>query len=263
MPELPELDITVEQPADPSLDDAENKCCSKDKRIKDIDISIKGDKENPDLDIIRGTPPESDLENLSEIVTSKPYINMSVFDVFKEQYSNVTKNGSYLGEIFGMYTSRSVKFMRLIQMKCDTEVVDTYIERYIVFKHKHTTDIIAKCIKHAADIKQHLTEYYKQNTVDGPSKLDDIPMYIAQYAIYLIYQVSNAKFTVNDDKEYYNKIKSNIEDPFKEPVSKMFTNIQTYIIDDKYTESNYNADLKQIFAVNHKPTSQRTRKNRK
>jgi hypothetical protein len=263
IPKLPELNINVAQPADPSLDNAENKCCSKDKRIKDADISIEGNKENPDLDIIRGTPPEDDIEKLSEYIMSKPYINMSVFDVFKQQYLSATENKDFLGEIFGMYTSRSVKFMRLIQLQFNTKIVDTYIERYILFKHKHTTKIIAKCIKHSADIKQHLIEYYKQNTFEDPSKLNDIPMYIAQYATYLIYQVSNAKFTVNDDKEYYNQIKSNIEDPFKEPVSKMFANIQKYIIGKKYTESNYNGDLKQIFAVNHKHTSQRTRKNRK
>ena len=263
MPVLPKLNISVEQPVDSSLDNAETECCSEDKRIKDADISIQGDKKNPDLDIIRGTPPEDQIENISEYIISKPYINISVFDVFKQQYLSAVENKEFLGELFGMYSSRSVKFMRLIQLQFDTEMVDTYIERYVLFKHKHTTKIIAKCIKHSADIKQHLTEYYRHNTLDSPNKLDDIPMYISQYAAYLIYQVSNTRFNVNSDKEYYINIKENIEDLFKEPITKMFTNIQNYIIGEKYKESNYNADLKHIFAVNHKHTSQRTRKNQK
>jgi hypothetical protein len=263
MPKLPELDITVSQPIDSSNDNAENKCCSEEKRIKDSDISIEGDKENPDLNIIRGTPPEDQIENISEYIISKPYINMSVFDVFKQQYMSAVENKDFLGELFGMYSSRSVKFMRFIQLQFDTEVVDTYIERYVLFKHKHTTKIIAKCIKHAADIKPKLIESNYTKKDEDPTKLEDIPMYISKYAAYLIYQASNAGFSVDSDKEYYNKIKSNIEDPFKDPITKLFTNIQKYIISEKYTESNYNDDLKQIFAVNHKHTSQRTRKNRK
>jgi hypothetical protein len=70
--------------------------------------------------------------------------------------------------------------MKQIQMQFNSNEVDDYIERYILTKHPRTTNIISKCIKHAADIK--LVVFQKEHLDD-----DEPNQLITEYSAYLMY----------------------------------------------------------------------------
>jgi len=252
-PELPNLDMSVEQPPDAD----ENECCQK--RIEDAELVIENEQ-NESLEIIKGTPPDTDLKRMFEYINSSPYINISVFNVFKQQYISSAEDNEFLRVLFGMYSSRTVKFMRFIQLQFTLDTVDTYIERYILFKHPHTTKIITRCIKHAADIKSKLEQKQKKQEQEQEQS---IVTQISQYATFLINQASTPSFELSKNSQY----------PFIDFIKKSSTSFNSIVInqiisnmfdgkliDKTYTDLNYNNDLQSIFSVNNASSSRKTRK---
>lgn len=164
--------------------------------VRNGDNNLSNDKV-PDFLAIEGIGKE---RSIADKVT--PAILLSVFNVYKDQFEQCTRDEPFLRELFDMYSSRCIKFMKQIRLQFENDGVNDYIEMYILTKHPYTSKIISESAKHAADIKASiakkpaLTEEEEEDPVkieEQKGTQDNFVRLISQYAAFLMHTGSIVK----------------------------------------------------------------------
>ena len=241
---------------------------------------IPSNKENDELDKScdkqLNTPPSS--SGTSELVKMKnsdansSFFNhfettylMPVFDVLKTNFYECTEDIDFLKELFDMYSGRSIKFAKQIQLQFESDDVDDYIQKYILTKHPYTLKIISECIKHVADIK--FTKSFKlQNSTDLTTDGQEFTNILSQYAAFLMH---SGAFDMPD-------INMSHKTPFIDFINKQLpiffrdkleikAKIQKFIIGKapQHQIKSYNESLQNIFSINKSSVSKNQRYTRK
>lgn len=205
------------------------------------------------------------FESLMAPSSEKQYIELPVFELFKEQFMQCSDDVDLLAELFNMYSSRSIQFMQKVQMRFYVEnaPMNAYIIKFILTKHKYTTKIISECIRHAADKKLSLTNKIPQlQPLDIPL---DIQIYeyeyatgMSKYATFLIFCVSktslkNSKPDTGDS--YYitllNQVTEENDGIIINYISQYLNDniIKEFVLTEK-DKQKYNSELTKLFALN-------------
>ena len=164
--------------------------------VRNGDKNLSND-EVPDFLAIEGIGKE---RSIADKVT--PAILLSVFNVYKDQFEQCTRDEPFLRELFDMYSSRCIKFMKQIRLQFENDGVNDYIEMYILTKHPYTSKIISESAKHAADIKASIAKKpaLTEEEEENPEKIkeqkgtqDNFVRLISQYAAFLMHTGSIVK----------------------------------------------------------------------
>lgn len=186
------------------------------------------------------------FESLMAPSKDKQYIELPVFELFKEQFMQCSDDVALLAELFNMYSSRSIQFMQKVQGRfyIGNTQMNEYIIKFILTKHKYTTKIISECIRHVADIKLSLSKLSPE--------IVNIEELISKYATFLIFSVSKTslKVTKPENGDYINffteihtEINNDTPNIISDPIiSKLFI--------DEDGIKKYNSELTKLFALN-------------
>jgi hypothetical protein len=126
-------------------------------------------------------------------ILSTPSTLLPVFNIFEKQFKECVKDSKFISKLFSMYSGKSIKFMKQVQMQFDMEEIEEYIERYILTKNPYVKNIIGRCIKHTADVKYAI---FKQKDTDKEddktkkekaAKEDKINTIMSKYSVCLMY----------------------------------------------------------------------------
>jgi hypothetical protein len=126
-------------------------------------------------------------------ILSTPSTLLPVFNIFEKQFKECVKDSKFISTLFSMYSGKSIKFMKQVQMQFDMEEIEEYIERYILTKNPYVKNIIGRCIKHTADVKYAI---FKQKDTDNEddktkkekaAKEDKINTIMSKYSVCLMY----------------------------------------------------------------------------
>lgn len=195
------------------------------------------------------------FESLTTPSSEKQYIELPVFEVFKDQFMQCSDDVALLAELFNMYSSRSIQFIQKVQGQffIENPPMNQFIIKFILTKHKYTTKIISECIRHSADIKlEFLKKGIKQINAEQNQNIG-VGEIISRYATFLIFKVSKTSLKYNkpDSSEnfyikfltgFYNENQT-INDTL--PIVNFIINL--YQQKDK---KKYNSELTKLFALN-------------
>ena len=235
------------------------KCCEK--KLEDKDLSpdpskvpkiIKGDDGAIHLTLNEGLP--GMVESLAIPSKDKQYMELPVFEVFKEQFMQCSNDVGFLKELFNMYSSRSIQFMQKVQGQFSDENVpmDEYIMKFILTKHKYTTKIVSECIRHAADL--YLNLHNKKKDTNNQDNKDNIKNLISNYTTLLIFSVSKTSLNVSKPDQssdyieflaiFYTDFQNNAD------IQKTVSTVNAVYSSLPEGKKDYNAVLTDLFALN-------------
>ena len=180
---------------------------------------------------IRDEPP------IINYIISTPATLLPVFNILEKQFKEGVQDPKYLTQLFGMYTGKSIKFMKQVQTQFKNDAIYDYIERHILTRHPYIKDIIGKCIQHAADIK--LAIFKKDRFSD-----DDVNLLISKYSVCLMY--------LSNDENKSTELP--IEEYFKNELSAFISKVNNEAIIDKTTIDDISDNIITQIPSQHKST---------
>lgn len=201
-------------------------------------------------------------KSIADSVT--PMILKPMFDIYKDEFNKCTEDDIFLKTVFDMYSGRCVKFLKQIQLQFEQDIVNDYIERYILTKHLYTTNVISECIKHAAKIKSKLSKKSDSGLEPGPeSPASASANNMSKYVVFLMHSASDLapNINVNDTMPFFEFVKNGLDGFFTngllnlgDSAQQIISEINAEIIENIPPQElkEYDGLLKNIFSKNER-----------